>query len=814
MKRRGFYFLCALSGMVCLALETIWIRWIGLEVGGSVVAATLVMTCFFFCAAVGNMLAVRILPRVQKPLQAFALSEALFVLSALLTIPILTFFGPQLGGGQSPGRWALLTCLAIALPSVAQGLSFPFISQAFIASRSRRSVTGALFYSINLGGAAFGVIVGGLLLPFYFGFRNAYFLFCGIGLIGAGVAWVLSRGVTLETPDNSAPETGLPPSLAILLVVGMSGVLSIACELILLVWFRQLVASSLQATVAVLSAFILTLGAGSLLVMGLRRKIHCVKKLLTFFLMLNALLVPLYAFVLAPQLGGDFIDHSKSLTLRTLWLCLKATLFLLPLGMSLGTIFPLSWELIRQEQHGRALAQATLVNKCGCAVGAWVASFVFLPLFGLSRALWICGVGYALLLLLLHPLRLFWRRAIPLMLALGFIGIFVPDAVKLESGHRLLKTYYGNNQVVSVTEHEGSRHIMVNQQYMLNGTAASLIWQKQESWIPLFFTPNPQRVCYIGMASGIGANAVLDLPTQELHTLELIPQVKQAAHDYFPQWNQRLFSDPRSEIIIDDGRHFIRDAQKPYDSIICTLFLPSREGSSDLYSQDFFEEVLPRLSEDGTFCLWLPLYQMNAELVNSILVTFRSVFPNAVLLRGNLSPLQPVLGLLGSPNPLHFEPEFLEQRIVEFKQQGIDTSSPFFRNVSMSRLLLVGDLHSDPVLFSGAPINTDNDPYIAFHGDATLHSGEHLRGFTYLNHFGKRFLVPRYPSCQLGATDPAFLLKGIRAGNHAYAASIANVYLPDASAELHQKRQQQVQQHLHIARELLPDSGLTRDDLH
>ena len=796
-----------------MALETLWIRWIGLEVGGSVVAATLVMTCFFFCAAAGNAFAVRILPRVQQPLRAFALSEAAFVLSALLTIPILTFFGPILGGGSSPTQWALLTCLAIALPSLAQGLSFPFISQAFIASRSRRSVTGARFYALNLGGAAIGVIGGGLLLPRLIGFQNTYFITCLIGLFGAGIAWILSQKENPTIFECHAAKAGTPPSIATLLLVGMSGVLSIACELILFVWFRQLVASSLQATVAVLSAFILTLGAGSLLVMSLRQRIHQVKKLLALFLGVNAILVPLYAFVLASQLRGEFIDPSGSLATRTLWLCLKATFILLPLGMSLGTIFPLSWELIRQEQHGRALALATLVNKCGCAVGAWAASFLLLPWLGLSRALWMCGVGYATLLLLIFPLRLFWKRAILLSVALILMGLFLPEALNLQPGHRLLKTYYGHNQIINVTEHEGSRHIMVNQQYMLNGTAASLLWQKQESWIPLFFTPNPQRVCYIGMASGIGANAVLDLPVKELHTLELIPQVQQAARDYFSPWNQRLFTDPRSKLIVDDGRHFIREAKTPYDSIICTLFLPSREGSSDLYSQDFFREVLTHLNEDGTFCLWLPAYQMNTDLMNSILVTFRSVFSNAVLLRGNLSPLQPVVGLLASPQPIPLETAFLERRIADFKKQGLDRQSHFFRHIEMSRLLIMGDLQSDPTLFSDHPINTDNDPYIAFYGDTTLYQGDHLRGLTLLNHLGKRFLTPSYPSCQLGSTEGSQVLNGIRAGNHLYAAAIANIPLPGAPLDLCRKREQQVHHHLHIARQLLPNSGLTRADL-
>ena len=813
MKRHGFTFLFALSGMVCLAVESIWIRWVGQYVGGSVVAATLVTCCFFFCAAAGSALAIQILPRVQKPLRAFALSEAVFAFSALLTVPVLAYFGPVLGGGNSPLRWALLTCLAIAVPSLAQGLSFPLITQAFVDSRSHRSVTGALFYAFNLAGAACGVILGGLLLPLHLGFQNTYFAFCLIGFCGAVLAWVLASGLQLKKPECCAADSETPPPVAMLLVVGMSGVLSIACELILLLWFRQLVASSLQSTVAVLFAFILSLGAGSLLVMLVRQRIHDVKKVLRVFLVLNALLLSMYGFVFSSQLGGDFVDPSGSLVWRTVGFCLKATLLLLPLGLCMGAIFPLSWELIQQKQHGRALALATVVNKCGCAIGAWAALFVFLPMVGLSRALLVCGFGYAFLLFFLAPFRASYRRVFLLLLVMGLIGAFQPDALFLQPGHQLLKTYKGHNQVVHVTENKGSRHIMVNQQYMLNGTAAALRWQKQESWIPLFFTPNPERVCYIGMASGIGASAILDLPVRELHTVELIPQVQQAARDCFSQWNHRLFNDARSKIIVNDGRHFIRNSKEPYDSIICTLFLPSREGSSDLYSQDFFREILSSLSTDGTFCIWLPAYQMDSELADSIIDTFRSVFSNAILLRGNWAPRQPIIGLFASPSPIRMDSEFLEKRIAAFKQQGLDSQTSFFRNASMSRLLLLGDLHARPNLFSENPINTDDAPFIAFHGDKTLRTGDRLRGLGLLRHFGKRFLEPEFPSCFLGETEASEVVNGIRSGNHAYAAAVASVPLPDADIEKIRQREQQVQQHMRTARQLSPAADLRREDL-
>ena len=812
IKKYAFCVIYALSGMISLGIEIIWIRKIENYVGGSVIAATLVMSSFFACAAIGNAIAIFLLPKIRKPLQGYAIGEFCFILFALLTIPLLEYLGPLLGGGDSIINWIILTCSVIFLPSLAQGICFPFISKAFVFSRQECSITGALFYALNLIGAASGVVIGGLLLPIYLGFQNSYFIFCGLGLLLAIIAWFLASEQPSKIVKRDLKKDFL--SFKPFLIICFSGILSIACEIIIFAWFHQIMNSSLRATIAVLSAFILTLGAGSFLVMFLRKRISNIKIILTFFLIANSLILPLYAFAFIYYFDKGFLTDVDNLILRTFYLCLKSTLFLLPIGVCIGAIFPLSWELIKQEQNGKALALATFINKCGCAIGACIAVFLLLPFLGLSNALLVCGIGYALLLVCLYSIKKYLIQGFVLLFIIIVVGAFLPEAVQINKGHKLLKYYKGNNSIVSVTEKEGSRHIMVNQQYMLNGTAHSLPWQKQESWIPLFFTPNPKRVCFIGMASGIGANAVLDFPIEELDSVELIPQVKNAAEEYFSKWNKRLFNDKRSNIIIDDGRHFLQKNKNPYDTIICTLFLPSRAGSSNLYSKDFFQNALQSLSKNGTFCLWLPMYQMDKELASSIIFTFRSVFKNAIMVRGNLSPNQPILGLLASPNKLDLSNDFLKKRIEVFRKQNIDTKSPYFKNVSMSRLLLLGDLHSNPALFDGSQINSDDYPFVAFYGDKALRSKQKLRGLNLLKYLGTRFITTDYPSCKLGLTNGQLLLNGIRAGNHAYAASISTAFIPNASNKKIKQREQQAMNHLLTVLRLMPKSEFKYEYLH
>ncbi len=120
-----------------------------------------------------------------------------------------------------------------------------------------------------------------------------------------------------------------------------------------------------------------------------------------------------------------------------------------------------------------------------------------------------------------------------------------------------------------------------------------MLSQKQESWIPLTLAREPKRVLFIGMASGISANAVLDFPVSSLETAELVPGVVDAARRHFEPWSGRLFRDQRARVLAADGRRVVQ-ARGPaaWDVIICDLLLPASEGTSALYSRDFLETAL------------------------------------------------------------------------------------------------------------------------------------------------------------------------------------------------------------------------------
>ncbi len=70
-----------------------------------------------------------------------------------------------------------------------------------------------------------------------------------------------------------------------------------------------------------------------------------------------------------------------------------------------------------------------------------------------------------------------------------------------------------------------------------------------------------------------------------------------------------VFTDPRSTILIEDGRHYMIGSNKKFDMINADLLRPYRRGAGSLYSLDHYQSSVRRLNPDGSFVQWLTLYQ-------------------------------------------------------------------------------------------------------------------------------------------------------------------------------------------------------------
>ena len=90
----------------------------------------------------------------------------------------------------------------------------------------------------------------------------------------------------------------------------------------------------------------------------------------------------------------------------------------------------------------------------------------------------------------------------------------------------------------------------------------------------------------------------------------------------------------RTEIVIDDARHFLATSRERFDVITADPIHPWVRGLAALYTQEFYELCRERLQPDGVITQWVPLYESNAPAVKCELATLLMVFPQTLVFNG------------------------------------------------------------------------------------------------------------------------------------------------------------------------------------
>jgi predicted membrane-bound spermidine synthase len=169
--------------------------------------------------------------------------------------------------------------------------------------------------------------------------------------------------------------------------------------------------------------------------------------------------------------------------------------------------------------------------------------------------------------------------------------------------------------------------------------------------LPAFIHASPRTAAVIGLGSGDTLYALAGRPDlNEVTSIEIIqPQLQTLI-----EWERRtrypgltrLLGDRRIRHIAGDGRIFLARSDRAFDLIEADALRPTAAYSGNLYSVGYFELMLSKLNPNGLAVTWAPTARVHD--------TFTSVFPH-VLSFGDV--------VIGSPSPIHFDPEEVRQRI-------------------------------------------------------------------------------------------------------------------------------------------------------
>ncbi len=660
---------------------------------------------------------------------------------------------------------AVLLCI----PVICMGATLPILCRFYVTSLSHLGTHAGRLYGLNTIGAAFGALLCGFWLIHYLGMPGTLILAVLInGVIGilclqAGSKRQLMKQVTSDSktpPSEISKVTHYSGALAgALIIFGVSGFCAMSYEVIWTKLLGLIVGPTTYSFTIVLVTFILGLALGSMLFGWLGDKTG--KPL--WLLVSTQIVAALLALGISQVLGNSQLFFAKLIyTFREQFALLSITkaailfCFMILPTLCLGATFPLVGKIYTQSvsKVGRSIGVAYAINTIGAVLGSFCAGFVLIPFFGKERslslvigaqlvtALVVAGVILArkkrnlfklafltlpalagLILCFYFPV---WNRH---LLAKGKYQRFEEFKADVDSygwlealfhgpeilakGERGELVYYGDGiggftTVLKYVDQLGNiEYMMANSGKIDASSRKDMKTQTLSAHLPLLFHPNPKTVMVLGLASGVTAGEALYYPIEQLDVLEISRQVVEAS-DFFRPWNNNVLSDPRTNLIIQDGRAHLQLTGRKYDVIVSEPSNPWMAGMATLFTRDFFGLVYDRLNEGGIFVQFIHSYQMDWPTFSLVGRTFAHVFTNSLLIMTEPSGLGNDYLLVGFKGNNGLSLESAESRLSCVRQsKNVALSDPRL----LYRLVVSENLQR---LFGSRPVNTDSRPMLEF----------------------------------------------------------------------------------------------------
>lgn len=728
---------------------------LGLVFGATTLAVSTVLAAFMGGLALGSILAAKLARKISKPLSTYGVMEIGIAIYALL-VPLLfrwidhayALIWQQLHPGYFTfSIWRfLLSGLVLLVPTTLMGATLPVLTAAIVRSPDSNSVT--KLYACNLAGAILGTLAAGFVLLPALGIRMTIAVAAVLNVIVGIIAIALQRRTTVPSEYHPVnPENPANPVNSFWYFAALaSGFVTISSQVSWTRTLTMIIGSSTYAFSIVVALFLIGLAIGAWLIarkdrsQRLRSAILKVEALTALSLLLSLyVLNQIPALLINLGLRLHISSWSGLLALQIL----SATLLILLPAVLMGMVMPLVlvWA---SSDRARAVAQvgrSYAVNTIGAIAGAFITGFILIPKtstrFTLLFAAICCFVVAAVAF---QPTGR--DPALKRSLAIGLIPVFVivlfliappmnladlsigaydslvrvlaqtREGVKeAESGpnvHELLMYEEGPTATVSVRRDQNTVSMAINGRTNASDSIYDMPTQVMLGQLPLLIAPKIDHGLIIGYATGVTVGAMLQSSVQSVTCVELEPGTI-AGSQFFNHINNRPLDDPRTTLIIDDARTFLRVTPNRYDMIVSEPSHPWVPGVANLFTQEFFELGRARLSDEGIWVQWVQIYQLSTESLRSVLATYHKVFPHVLVFRvGGLSNGKDLL-LIGSNRALnldHLSERFRDPRMAA-ELARVDLKS----EADIRGWYLCDESKLGPAV-AGAKINTDDNMHI------------------------------------------------------------------------------------------------------
>ncbi|MGA3283530.1 MAG: fused MFS/spermidine synthase [Verrucomicrobiota bacterium] len=752
------------SGATALVYEVVWSKFLSQMFGSTIYAQTVVLAAFMGGLALGNRIFGRWADRWQQPVRAYGYLE--------IAIGLYAFFFPAFDraadwvfvavgtGIAERTAWllALKGLLSAALllgPTILMGGTLPLLSAWLQRSSVDAGRRTALFYAINSFGAVVGAALAGFWLVQNLGMVSSLQMTALVNVIIGTTAGLLSRSRLLGRMDpNESASTVAADTTASWkwhwagVIVAMTGAVSMGLEVLASRSLVMIFGSSLQSFAIVLIAFILGIGLGSVWIASPQWREGFSKKLIVLLLCAAAAWVTLLVFnierwvdfyrIARTGLGRNGVGYVYNELLNT-------GIALVVLGVPatcIGAVLPLMIRVVSREGKWLGARVGTLLtwNTLGAVAGTLLTGFLLMPLAGLRNSFGVLALALALAALAVAWRQGWWAGMMGGAAVIGLTGclfifggegwryvissgafrshetVYSPMAMALRKQHVKILFYDdAPDATVSVEEaadagESGERGLCINGKPDAS-SRHDFSTQLLLAHLPMLARPGARDVFIFGLGSGISAGALLPYPAEKIVVAENCEPVVRASQ-YFTNWNHRVLQDRRVHLWHEDARTVFKLNPQLYDVIIAEPSNPWTVGIGSVFSREFYQLAASRLKPGGIMVQWFHIYEMHDGIVELVLRTFNSVFPNLEI----WDACNGDIVLLGSLQPWQTGPDAFRQGFVisgvrsDFAQIGIHSPEALMaRQLASQQTAFAiagnGPMQSDlfPVLEYAAP---------------------------------------------------------------------------------------------------------------
>ncbi len=685
--------LLALTGIAALIVQTLWLRELRLALGGASSALAATLAALVIGQAGGARLGERSARRAVNPLRAFGLLALAAGIGALATPHLMRGTSALLDARYDALlAWPALLALArgaaallATLPAtLALGALAPCLFAATLGGTRTLASTGVALYALNALASAAGAALATFALVERLGSSGTLaFGACGLGLAGAAASAASLRAgrvPPLVREADSLRPRGVPLPGWLLQLAALSGFGTFAAQGLFAQALGRVSNQSAYAFGTVLVIALACTGLGALFTFSLPRRAQPQLALGV------ALAITGGAFLIFPAAFAAATGGLTGLSVEAPWPAYPAAFAALafattaPVLLAAACVFPLLLTAAAQHapRDGRSLAAATARllarNALGALVGAVLAPLLLIPGLGLFGA--VAFLGFAYLLGSIGPIaRASGPRFGAYAAILGLLIALVvrpgtQPALRVPRGERLVAFEESAAGLVAVFDGDDGLKLQLDNHYLLGG-ARDRVRQERQGHLPLLLHPRPQRVLFLGSATGSSASAALAHDVASITLVELVPGVARAARRWFRAENRGVYDDPRTRVVADDARSFLRASPEQFDVIVGDLFVPWQSGSGSLFAAEHFANARKRLADGGVFCQWLPLYQLSREEFLLVARAFARSFPAADLFRGDFYGTHPIVALCGSTSDEWRPPKFRSRGMPQLSDRWV-----------------------------------------------------------------------------------------------------------------------------------------------